>query len=1714
MYKPKPAPFIPSQFNKPYIRQRDVNPDFVKGIFSIMQEGDLNKIQNYIVQKNISPKVTDDLGNTLIHIVLTNEAPSFKENARREIIDYLILNGASVSAQNKDNITALHLASKMQYPTIVKLLIENGADVKAIDNHEMTPLHYATQGKITDCVKTRKVGSLIPKSSIKYRQEQIIKDMVIDIIDILYTKNFSQYLKHIKNNLNKIDEILPAEFKKEESMFMNSIATIVNDKLKSDVEKQLLIKTKISEYVNTCTNLAKSKLTKSLDNLDIRLDQKDGWGPKTSEIKFKDFSRILGKDTPQSLIDQMRNTMNQEIQEVSRDLNNHMPIVKNNAEINRSTIDKIFYKLNKIQQLNKSMEINTTQDKTTPSNLAHPVVAEDIEYYYVEISTLRSLYLYRNKNHFEFPDVNMSGLVDIPPKNNEYFCPKLQKQVETIRGSKEQKEKWIKNKEYPTEYILLDEKQYVIIGSHPENSPYIKQSQIISPAPPYNVRPRSSDPPGPYDGESYYYISKLKFNIIQINRNYDLIEKNEKALVNHLNKNYLYHIINDIIPNIVISTYNIYQNMRMAFSEQSYINDVNNNLLNAFTGKKNESINHPYNYLMEQCVDEIEEIKDQISEIYKTFNILYDNLKELTNKLNKVIAIVNKISGIKFAQNFMGQSFESPEINSYENIFDRLIYPIAAPPNNMTAYNDKFKPGIDLETIRKIIYEDYIPYIDINTYASYYTESKIPSLFSFYYSSEMILLPKIYPSKKVIKAQSGYLAPAPYKTIKVEPNIVGLEPTLLPENVTLKNKGYGLYLDKNQNNIPYHSSTIPIPDKIILNHSNETKIGNYGLVNEKMHKSKMDPNITIGNYLNEYTNIIKISLVQAVISIFNDPNTQSKDIYTKSGATGATGAIGAIGATGATGAIGATGVSGPLLTSLKVSERTIQLRDEFLKSIKDKYPVQDHAETILFTTVGKLCDELIINHIKNSIHGGVNKYITKLLKGQDVKFNQEYSDLLQNQIILKTDTGFELNFNKMIDELLEIFETSQAQTNTYDALINTQTIMEENIDIAKDQYYIYDKNYRIFNEVIDQKCYRINPKIATLLINANAPVNVKDRIGKTPLSYAIDTQHVELIKKLLTNNALVTRLNTSNTNITPYNYIISLVDEHNQILITDNQDSVKNILDKFCTPLYEKIKTNILSNIDYKNNIMRYMNIVFPMLIIMINNMFYMQTRAYVNGWTLDDHMKLKKIFLKYGALDNNSLDNLKIPLIDIDTSDLNFVGKFGKDLDILYRRIASNVDVLNKNQTKIDKINRKIDDIKHEINQLSLPTDPVTNAYITSLNEDIAQLISERDQLVNIDKKAFEDKNNNILSNIEPKESRIITNLKTRIDSFVQHRKHFSEREPKKLYDNIFNYVIQDAGLPTGAAGTTDPDIEITGFEDFLLYNKLWDILINDVANVPDVPHKLSSIYNLHLNLPKVIHGIIPRLKSNNKNELDDTKKDIEVLKELYNKILTPLMEDLNTLPQNYNENDNYVMVKIIDCIVHIVGNVLCSNMYYAVLKTITTYIKSINPKEVQYKDKLNNPQTAILDVYKNDRKTYNKYIRQIINRIVDNDYKIPPAKTKNASLKKYIINEIPLPITKLLLRIYSDDIDAHKDIDSLDTIFENIINIIISNNIIPITQDSSLVMNLKTYVFRYYKDVFTQVIPSMKILVNNYSRYILNEGRLINILYEMVNQACNEMQ
>ena len=223
-------------YDKVIVPQNEINKKNIERLFSIVTSFDMNQINNFTSEYNTSYNVTDNFGNSVLHIIIKIDDSNKTENSRLHLIKYFIDNGVDVDVPDSNNVTPLHLACKKQYYKIAEYLIKNGAETNIEDSQMMTPLHYSIQGNTKICEKFRQVRSLIdlPDSKDVEKIEELI-NVKKDIATLLYQENsLNKYISHIVNTIKCTpDYDLKNSIKNQLNDLMNNILKKLADKTTS-----------------------------------------------------------------------------------------------------------------------------------------------------------------------------------------------------------------------------------------------------------------------------------------------------------------------------------------------------------------------------------------------------------------------------------------------------------------------------------------------------------------------------------------------------------------------------------------------------------------------------------------------------------------------------------------------------------------------------------------------------------------------------------------------------------------------------------------------------------------------------------------------------------------------------------------------------------------------------------------------------------------------------------------------------------------------------------------------------------------------------------------------------------------------------------------------------------------------------------------------------------------------------------------------------------------------------------------------------------------------------------------------------------------------------------------------------------------------------------------------------------------------------------------
>ncbi|XP_063095419.1 poly [ADP-ribose] polymerase tankyrase-2 isoform X4 [Cavia porcellus] len=114
-------------------------------LFEACRNGDVERVKKLVTPEKVNSRDTAGRKSTPLHF-----AAGF---GRKDVVEYLLQNGANVQARDDGGLIPLHNACSFGHAEVVNLLLQHGADPNARDNWNYTPLHEAAiKGKIDVCI--------------------------------------------------------------------------------------------------------------------------------------------------------------------------------------------------------------------------------------------------------------------------------------------------------------------------------------------------------------------------------------------------------------------------------------------------------------------------------------------------------------------------------------------------------------------------------------------------------------------------------------------------------------------------------------------------------------------------------------------------------------------------------------------------------------------------------------------------------------------------------------------------------------------------------------------------------------------------------------------------------------------------------------------------------------------------------------------------------------------------------------------------------------------------------------------------------------------------------------------------------------------------------------------------------------------------------------------------------------------------------------------------------------------------------------------------------------------------------------------------------------------------------------------------------------------------------------------------------------------------
>jgi hypothetical protein len=322
-----------------------------------------------------------------------------------------------------------------------------------------------------------------------------------------------------------------------------------------------------------------------------------------------------------------------------------------------------------------------------------------------------------------------------------------------------------------------------------------------------------------------------------------------------------------------------------------------------------------------------------------------------------------------------------------------------------------------------------------------------------------------------------------------------------------------------------------------------------------------------------------------------------------------------------------------------------------VESIKNELDVTNN-DVLTYFTIGKIIEELISEHCKDYIQKQASRIVTKLLKKIDVdKQNPLLTDI---SMIVKSD-DFSLNLNKTNLTSAIIFIDPIDAFNLY------QFSKEEELKDDNCIFIIYPDEYANSELLTSKYKLTLNKDIYKKLLDNNINPYILDLNNQSAVFPILKIHNYNIIKELKT---FIDYREYSDINALDF-----LIDEYNNhsSLLTNKEKNFKKWLSNFVIYQKNEVKTLILSNDKFGNNVPNYLEDSFEVVFYLANQ--YLSES--INKMPTDLQTKIKTElnytidFKKYLFINENLFDvfelqedNFLQDLIDVKRTEISKIKK------------------------------------------------------------------------------------------------------------------------------------------------------------------------------------------------------------------------------------------------------------------------------------------------------------------------------------------------------------------------------------------------------------------------------------------------------------------------
>lgn len=1511
-------------FNRTVIPSKEIDPIIISKLLLNVSSNENNilDLKEFIMKNGITTNdMLNEDGQSILHIILQNE--NLSKRQKIEIIKFFRDNFTLLESFDKNGLTPLHIASKLQLTDIVKELLDAKHNVNVQDNTYKTPLHYAVIGnqiEIPDKIDKK----LFPKKKFKVEKNDLNEMSKLLRKYINETEPIKQFIKNCYETLTDIKNLFSKDIQDLENKYTQKSIDISYENITEKQKKDKLFKLTNEKKVKT-RELIQSKISSGKKQIQLEIRTEEGWSPdlnlNNAVLQYKNikdikkmllFNEQLEK---KSLTDNLDNINKKDNSFASNILN-----MTQNINMFDDIIRGLIFTYNFIDNINIINDITdngdgtyTQNNKDEEKNKLNEYIQKVLDEIFIETNNkYYSSDIFRKIEYNiteENVDIDGNLIENIKTGNKNILLQgQIQKNIEKIFN------------DFNNETNQTADDDGNIINVEYKKKDNIDDIELLQ----YKT--------------SYYKSFTMKYKVIlgELNNILKTINSKFIELINLVDLKDVYKLINEIIVNILSIQNKLFD-----------IEDINKIIL--------IKLENSIRIMVQNSSDIIITLNSEEHDGYILHKILIESMIKLKN-----IYDVENVSNI---QNLFDISIR------YFDLLNKVIkYKNDSQINTfITKYFNEFNETEIYENDKEVDI-DNIYYDTIQSVNSFKTYDEIKKTLKEDLSDDSKKKNKTTLVSKFLLQMSEINNNIYIKNTLIDEGIIGILYDL--NNLDINKDDINLLSDKEINKSPIKYN-IPTADKI----------GNMQNMEKKIKKSdKLIPlvNKEIGNIILIQKYLITRYIFEKILTL-PDENSLKKKF------------------------------------------------NEMKKNIIDNNNLDESNIGFLLIIIGKLIDTIINVNLDYIVNQGVD--------GTSISDSSEFNliNITDYQKIKLAPLDMN-NLEKLEKDVYRLFkENKKSNLFNYFEDILEKEMKKKNI-------------YKIMSSNIGDKPLEIyldyDPDLIDILINKGADVNVRDKDGNTPFNIALIQTNKNVIERLLkTNVSVSTKKSKNRLGFKPIDICKKIISTS----IENFNDSLNNNMIK------EFIKENneLIKKLTKINHDMRYNELIFSMMIYLLNHYFYSKLNSYFKQKNRDLHTKLfTSITTQINVL----------PLLDINENNSEFLSYYEPVYKLLqkkdkkeyidklekYKNLTSQSILLNNEPGPSNEIRQlEIDNIKTDIEKekIDIQTDISNNINYPSSRINLINFIKDEKKLDKIDKinvDKIEDK-------IEGKLNKSLNKVN---DDFIilllqnLQNSNIIDKDILKMYDKI-SEKIRD--VPENS-------------DDYRTYPLLWKYLIKKLSKNPNSDN--TQIIDLMLN--KI------------KNNIDD-----EDIIRLSSKTLKVLSFDLNNYFDLPNDSiiDNYVLDIILKMIVHIVKNIMMINLYHIILKLLRVELTNILNSEDEIE----------------------KQIENILNN-----------KIKDKSLKEYLFNDSELPeyITKAVLNIKDDNEDELKDFDVLSRL-KNIDKFIESNDILS---NSQIIKLLREYVYPYFKDYFQTNIVNLKKVTDGYLSMLLDFSTKLEIYDRIIDKSKSE--